>query len=165
METNVAKVLILYGTKTGATKNCAEKISKAMESAPVGPFDVNEAKRLDLSPFDTVVIGTPIYMGQIHKKIKRFLLKNTAVLMKKNLHFFICGLARGKEGIDLFQKQISPELFGHATQVAQLGNEIHLEMLHPFYRFIMKKIMETEKPATGLLEDQILMFAYKIVGR
>ena len=65
------KSIILYESKTGTTKKCAEILK---ETNP-------ESKLIKLSNFvdqiddyDTFVLLTPIYMGGINKKVKKFLL-------------------------------------------------------------------------------------------
>jgi menaquinone-dependent protoporphyrinogen oxidase len=153
------KKLIVYGTRTGTTENCAMKIKADMDFQDVEVMNLKAGNRPDLSNYDTVIIGTPIYMGKINGKVKSFLLKNHDVLMQKNIHFFVCGLAHGAEGVELFRKQISEDLFNHAIQVRQLGSEIHPERLNPLYRVIINKIVESEKPVIGLLDTEIDEFS------
>jgi menaquinone-dependent protoporphyrinogen oxidase len=153
------KKLIVYGTKTGTTENCAMKIKADLGDRDVEMLNLNAGHRPDVSDYEIVIIGTPIYMGRINGKVKSFLLKNHDVLMQKDIHFFVCGLARGDEGVELFRKQIPEDLFNHAVQVRQLGSEIHPERLNPLYRTIIKKIVESEKPPIGLLNAEIDEFA------
>jgi len=158
------KILIVYGSKTGTTEKCAKKIKEAILSEDVDVIDVSKANLLELPQYDAVIIGTPLYMGHIHRRIKRFLEKNSGLLMSKELHFFICGLALGDEGIALFKKQIANDLFNHAKQVKQLGGEAHLERLNLFYRFIMKKIIKDQDLSLSLLYDEIIAFSRKVIS-
>jgi menaquinone-dependent protoporphyrinogen oxidase len=158
------KVLIVYGSKTGATENCAKKIKEAIKHESVDVVDLNHAKCLELPQYDVIIIGTPLYMGRIHRKVKRFLEKNSDLLMSKELHFFICGLALGDEGVALFKKQITNDLFNHAKQVKQLGGEVHIERLNPFYRLIMKKIVKDQNLSLSLLYDDIIAFSRKAIS-
>lgn len=152
------KTLILYGSKTGTTELCANKIKEHLTEMEVDLSNIKKSKNIDLSQYDSIVIGTPLYMGQALNSVKNYLDKHDRELMEKKLHFFICGLAVGQEGVDLFQKQIEPKLFTHATQIRQLGGEIHLERLNPLYRWMMKKILSKEQPSLGLLDDEIITF-------
>lgn len=156
------KTLILFGSKTGATENCARRIKENLASVDADILNLVQSKKIDLNPYEVVLIGTPIYMGQIHKKVKKFLNANAEALMNKELHFFICGLAVGDEGVELFKKQITADLFAHAKQVKQLGGEIHLERLNPLYRMIMKKIVAERKVTLNLHEDDITEFAKNV---
>lgn len=154
--------LIVYGTKSGTTENCAMKIKANMDFQDVEILNLKGNLKIDLSKYETIIIGTPIYMGRINGKVKSFLLENHDVLMQKTIHFFVCGLAHGAEGVELFRKQIAEDLFAHASQVRQLGSEVHPERLNPLYRMIIKKIIETEKPPIGLLESEIEEFAKEV---
>lgn len=156
------KALIIYGTKTGTTEKCAGKIREALGSDKSDLLNVRRVRKADLSSYDTVIVGTPIYMGQINSRIKGFLERESAVLMGKKLHFFICGLARGQEGVDLFKKQVAGDLFSHASQTEQFGCEVNFDRMNPFYRMIMKKIVAEQKPEIGLCEDKIIAFSEKI---
>jgi menaquinone-dependent protoporphyrinogen oxidase len=158
------KILIAYGSKTGATENCAKKIKDVMEKESVDVINLKNTKRLELTQYDVVIIGTPLYMGRIHRNVKRFLEKNLDLLMTKELHFFICGLALGDEGISLFKKKIASDLFNHAKQVKQLGGEVHLERLNPFYRLIMKKIIKDQNLSLKLHNDDIIDFSQKVIS-
>ena len=160
------RVLILYGSKTGTTEECANKIKAALEirqeKENIDLYNLAKRPKINLDDYETIIIGSPIYMGQIRNSVKTFLGFNIEKLMQKNLHFFVCGLARGDEGVELFKKQIPTSLFRHATQVKQLGGEVHLNRLGLLYKFVMKKIMAESKPELGLLEDAIIDFANHI---
>lgn len=159
------KILILYGSKTGATEKCARKILAAVgeDNADIFNLGKTKIKKADLEKYDKLAIGTPIYMGQIHRKVKKFLLANSELLEQKELHFFVCGLALGEQGIELFQKKVPEKLFTHAKQIRQLGNEINPEKLNPFYRKIIEKIIAEEKPQIGLDEAEISAFAQNLI--
>ena len=157
------RTLILYGSKTGTTELCANKIKEMLPDHDVDVSDVKKSKNINISQYEAVVIGTPLYMGQITGPVKKYLDNHKSELMNKKLHFFICGLAVGQEGVDLFQKQIEAPLFAHANQIKQLGGDIHIDRLNPLYKWMMKKILAKDKPQLGLLDDEIKAFAKGIV--
>ena len=160
------RLLILYGSKTGTTEDCANKIKAAIETrhetAIIDLYNLGKRPKINLNDYETIVIGSPIYMGQIRNSVKTFLGYNLETLMKKNLHFFVCGLALGDEGVELFKKQVPTTLFRHAKQVKQLGGDVHVERLGLLYKLIMKKILAESKPELGLLEEAITDFANQI---
>jgi len=160
------QLLILYGSKTGTTEACANKIKDALEARQenfnIDLVNLEKRPKLNLDAYETVVIGSPIYMGQIRNSVKMFLGYNIETLIKKKLHFFVCGLARGDEGVALFKKQVPTTLFRHASQVKQLGGDVHVDRLGFLHKFIMKKILAESKPELGLLEDAIVEFANQI---
>ena len=44
----------------------------------------------DINKYDLIIIGTPIRMGMIDKKIKKFLISNIETLKSKKVAYFIC---------------------------------------------------------------------------
>ncbi len=160
------QVLILYGSKTGTTEDCANRIMAALEASEniqnIAILNLDKRPKINLDDYDTIVIGSPIYMGQIRNSVKLFLGYNIEKLMTKKLHFFVCGLARGAEGVALFEKQVPTTLFRHAIQIEQLGGDVHIDRLGFFHKFIMKKVLAKSKPELGLLEDAIVDFANQI---
>ena len=157
------KILIIYGTKTGTTQICAGRIREALVPEEIEMVDIRRFRRTELAPYDAVIVGTSVYMGKIHSKIKGFLNRYSAELRQKKLHLFVCGLAQGDEGAAQLKKQMSEELVRHAIQVKHLGCGVNYTRLNPLYRAIMKKIVATEKPQIGLLDDEIKAFAAKVL--
>ncbi len=155
-------ILIVFGTKTGTTENCAHKIKTEILDAIVDVVDVKNINNYDLKKYDSIVLGSSLYMGRINKRMRKFIKKNHSLLLEKHLHFFVCGMARGKDGIDLFEKQVDRDLVEHAKQIRQLGFELHYERMNPLYRVIMKKIIEESKPEIGLDEAEIIEFSKQV---
>ena len=97
------KVLIVYGTRYGATRDTSKKIrdiltTKEIEVDLVG-IDEGEPS---LSGYDGVLIGTGIKISMWTKKIKKFIKKHKNVLKGRKFKsgFFInCGTASEKEKI------------------------------------------------------------------
>lgn len=154
--------LILYATKTTTTEKCAQKIKTATGNEAIKIVNIADSKRIDISDYDQIVIGTGLYMGKIHKLIKRFINKNSEMLLSKKLHFYICGLGGGEESLPAFNNDVANDLRLHATQIKYLGNEIHYELMNPIYRFVIKQIVKSHDPKIGLLEAELVEFAKQI---
>jgi len=71
----MAKILVLYFTRTGNTKAMAEIITDAAEKegAEVVLKDVEETKPDELLNYDALIIGSPTYYGGMAGKLKDFL--------------------------------------------------------------------------------------------
>ena len=64
------QTLIIYASKTGTTAKCANQINRELkDSKMLNILNYNE----DISKYDLIIIGSPIRMGLIDKKIKKFL--------------------------------------------------------------------------------------------
>ena len=61
------KAAIVYATKYGCTKKCAEMLKTYLN----GEADILSAKsdKISLAQYDTVFIGGSVYMGKIQKEI------------------------------------------------------------------------------------------------
>ena len=159
------KILIAYGTKTGTTQVCAEKIKEYLPGQEVELLNLEKHHRVHLGDYDAIVVGSPLYMGQIRNKVSQMMIHNKKQLLDMKVHLFVCGLARGEEGVALLRKQVPGELFGHAVQIAQLGGEVHIERLNFIYRWMMKKVMAESKPEMGFLDEEIQKFAKNILEK
>ena len=72
----MAKALIVYTTRTGDTKNIAERIAEGIrfEGVQAETADVNTIKKeTDMNGFDGYVFGSPTYHGDMLQPMKTFL--------------------------------------------------------------------------------------------
>jgi len=115
----MSKVLLLYGTRYGATGGIAQKIEKIIQdngiSTEIHDLKATSPKNIpSLKEFDGFIIGTSIQMGMWTKSVKKYIKKNIADLkqMQDKLGFFICcGTANKKEEIgSAIEKFITPKL-------------------------------------------------------
>ena len=98
------KVLILFGSRYGTTKNTSEKICDilATKEFKVNLVNIDEEEP-SLSGFDGILIGTGIKINRWTKKIKKFIKKHKKVLVSRKFKFgfFVnCGTASQKEKIN-----------------------------------------------------------------
>ena len=71
------KVLIVYSTKWGVSRRCAEMLGKKLESfANVLVCDVKDEPPAPVG-FDVAVIGGSIRMGTLNKKLKKYIKQKT----------------------------------------------------------------------------------------
>lgn len=114
------KSLILYTTKSGATKECAELLANRLNCSA---YDITKGiPCIKLSAFDTLILGTGVRMGKIYKPIKNFMQENMDLLFEKRTAIFFCNAYE-----DTFQKTVStnlsPELVKHAVCIKSFGGK------------------------------------------
>ena len=80
------KTLILYASKYGATGEIAQRIAEKIPEATI--CHINQDEIPPLSPFDCIIIGSPLYAGMIRKEVKDFIVQNTSALSQKKLGLF-----------------------------------------------------------------------------
>lgn len=71
----MAKVLVVYYSRTGNTKKLAEMIAEALrgEGVEVSCKSVAEASVDELPQYDGLIVGSPTYYGTMAAEIKKFL--------------------------------------------------------------------------------------------
>jgi menaquinone-dependent protoporphyrinogen oxidase len=85
------KVLVVYGSKHGATKEIAEKIGEVLkgEGATVDIFSADNVK--NAADYQGFVIGSSVYFGQWRKEVKDFISANEKTLSACPVWFFCSG--------------------------------------------------------------------------
>lgn len=146
------KTLILYSTKYGCTKKCAE-ILKSYLNGDVYILHIKSAPA-SLTEYDTVLIGGSIYMGKIQKEITRFCKHNTKQLLQKKLGLFACCYT--PNGTDGFFETLFPkELLCHASYVTAVGGEMNYEKMNVIYRKMFQALKKIDGFHEGFQEPQI----------
>ena len=90
------RTLIAYTTRHGTTLRYAEAMARAL-SGEVVLTDLRQEPAVDISPFDTVVIGGAVYFGNVSPLLKEFCLSNIEELKRKNLGLFVCCCLDGEQ--------------------------------------------------------------------
>ena len=82
------KTAIVYATKYGCTKECAEILKTYLH----GEVNILSAKadKINLSQYDAVFIGGSVYMGKIQKEITQFCKRNLKQLLHTKIGLFVC---------------------------------------------------------------------------
>jgi len=155
------KTLIVYATKHDFTKECVTKLSKKLD----GDFDMLNLKENKISAFeqyDSVIIGGPIYAGQIIKEVKEFCEKNLNQLSDKRIGLFVCGMS-DKDKMNLFLEQSFPEkLRNNALAKGDFGGSFVFKSMNFFERLIIKHMCKTNEDVLNLKENNIDEFAAKM---
>ncbi len=149
------RILILYGTRFGTTKDTSEKIRVVLETKENKVFLINISEEEPiLSNFDGVLIGTGIKMAMWTKKIKKFIKKNKKELEKRTFKFgfFVnCGTASNRERInEAKEKYIDKKLgkFGLTYDISDAFGAIYDFSETSIMGNINKKLIKS-----GLIND------------
>lgn len=130
------KTLIVYASKTGATEKCAKKlVSRINNTKMVNILNYNE----DINNYDLIIIGSPIRMGMIDKRIKKFLNNNKEILKLKNVAYFIC-CGFNENYKKYYEQNIPKDLLDIAIIYDTFGGEMDIEKQKGFDKFIVKMV-------------------------
>lgn len=126
--------LIIYASKTGTTEKCANEINRQLKNSKiVNILNQNE----NINEYDLIIIGTPIRMGMIDKKIKKFLISNIETLKSKKVAYFIC-CGFNENYKSYYEQNIPQDLLDNAIIYDTFGGEMDIQKQKGFDKFITK---------------------------
>ena len=92
-----SKLLILYSTVDGHTKNICEYINKKLKNKRnISIYSMEDSIKLNLNQFDEIVIGASVRYGYHRKNVYEFIRKNKPTLDNKKTVFFSLNLTARK---------------------------------------------------------------------
>ncbi len=107
------KTIILYESKFGYTKKCAEYLYTKIEDSEL--FDIEKAGFV-LKNYEQVIIGAPIYIGEIEEYTKDFIKRNKLTLLDRKLKLFFTGMNKEEYHIAV-QDSLPVDIFYEAKIV------------------------------------------------
>jgi menaquinone-dependent protoporphyrinogen oxidase len=140
------KTAIIYASKHGTTEEIASLISeKLKETNDVELLSLKKNANPDVSNFEMIILGTPIYMGQASGKMKTFCKANETILRQKKTGLFVCGMEPHKEKQKQELKNAYPEvLLKNAKATKFLSGAFLFEQMNLFERMIIQQIAKTK---------------------
>ena len=133
------KILIIYATKGGVSKACAEMLCEKLNSSV---FDITLCDIENGAPspedFDVAVIGGSIRMGSINKNLKKYIKTYASALSQISTALFLCcGYTENFDDyVTLnFPKHLFPSLGIHC-----FGGELKPEKLKGFDKFVVRMV-------------------------
>jgi menaquinone-dependent protoporphyrinogen oxidase len=130
----MTQILVAYGTRYGSTREVAESVAATLGEQGI-ETDVKQAREVrSLDGYDALVLGTPLYMGALHKDVRALLEKNRTALEHTPFALFALGPIKADDGLDGSRAQLidalaklpmptpaSTAVFVGAYDPAQLG--------------------------------------------
>lgn len=149
------KTIIVYATKYGCTKKCAE-ILKTFLKGEIVVLPVRAAYKKDynLQEFDNVIIGGSVYMGKIQKELISFWKHYKKVILKKKLGIFVsCYTENGTAGF--FESLFPNDLLQNAIYVTSVGGEMNYKKMNFAYRKLFQMLKKIDGFNEGFKEPSI----------
>ncbi len=144
------KTIILYESKHGCTETCASYIKEKnniQEMIKISDFKGN------LGEYDRIMIGTPVYIGQINKKVQSFMTLHKDMLLKKEFDIFICGM--NEENYEqMLIMNFDEDIRNHA-KIIHAGGAYDFNKLGWFSKLIVKKIAKVDHSIESIKYDQL----------
>lgn len=130
--------IIVYSSKYGCTADCAKLLkSRLSGTVELSNIDQTNSKTLLLENFDTIILGSSIYVGSISKKMRAFCNENIDMLNRKRVGIFICCAFSGQVS-EYLSKNFPVTLLKSAVIIKDFGGEARMNKLKGIDKFIMK---------------------------
>jgi len=102
----MTEVLVAYGTRYGSTKEVAETVAATLKEQGL-EVEVKPAREVrSLDGYGAVVLGTPLYMGALHKDVRALLGRNKEALEHMPFALFALGPIKADDGVDGSREQL-----------------------------------------------------------
>lgn len=144
------KTLIIYSSKKGATRKCGEQIKKGI-AGEVKMIQYNEAQGVGLEQYDTIIMGSPVYAGNLDKDLKSFCTAHKELLKKKRSFLFLVCMSENQVS-DYVKSNLPEEVTKHLRDVIYCGGALYFSKMNFFEKFIMKKIANSQKKSAGEID-------------
>jgi menaquinone-dependent protoporphyrinogen oxidase len=102
----MTEVLVAYGTRYGSTEEVAKTVAATLEEQGL-EVELKPAREVrSLDGYGAVVLGTPLYMGALHKDVRALLERNTEALEQTPFALFALGPINADDGVDGSRAQL-----------------------------------------------------------
>jgi len=155
------RTAIVYTSNHGTTEKVAQKIKEGLGEEKAQLFNLKKNKKFDVSQFDQIIVGGSIHAGQVQKKVKHFLEKNTPELLKKRLGLFLCCMHED-EAVNQFNREFPEKLRSHAISKKIMGGEFLFEKMNFVEKALIKKIAGVKESVSKINHNEIEAFVKEI---
>lgn len=149
------KILVTYASKHGATAEIAKKIGEVLAQAGM-QADVQPVEKVrDVTPYQAVVLGSAVYVGQWQKSALKFLQAHEAALTERTVWLFSSGPTGEGEPVELLKGWRFPEKHQPLAdrigprEIAVFGGALNEQDMGFFEKWVIKNV----KAPTGDFRD------------
>lgn len=136
------KTAIIYASRRGATKACAEQLKAELPGASL--IDI-EQDSCSLSKYDTVIIGGNAFVGKLNRTLISYVEENEKTLLSKKLFLFCCSGEESHDGVRaLFANSYSSALCDASGGMVSFGGSYESSRENLLIRFMLKLMKITD---------------------
>ena len=176
----MARVLIVYSTKEGHTREIAERIARTIhdEGNEIQLSDANAARKQSLATFDGILVGGSVHLGAYQASLRDFVKRNREALERIPSSFFSVSMSAGDSSKEsIAEVQTTLDKFFHDTgwhprHVENFAGALLYTRYNFLVRFVLKRIVKSKgRPEVDTSRDYDLTdwaaverFAHEFAG-
>jgi menaquinone-dependent protoporphyrinogen oxidase len=142
--------LILYASKKGSTKKCAEFLHQHLEEFELSTFQAFQGK---IANYDRLVLCAPVYFGQVHKHLKEFL-KSNKDLISSIQTTVVLNAMNENEYDAMIERNFEEDLREHVDFVYG-GGAYYFKKMNFLERFMVRKISGIKTDYESIRYEQL----------
>lgn len=151
------KTAIFYVSKHGPTEKVAKMIGDSLSIENTTIIDLEKKEEYNLDHYNTVILGTSIHSGKIHRKMRNFITKNAWILLRKPLGLYLYCMDKSKAAEQL-QQAYPNELKLHSKSCRAIGGEFNFERMGFIKKALVKKKSGSAKSISEIDSSQLDAF-------
>jgi menaquinone-dependent protoporphyrinogen oxidase len=156
------KVLVIYSSGYGSTKEIAEKIIEIFQEQQTIQATLSSIDNVEkIDEFDGIIIGSSVRADLPMANVRDFLARERFVLPGKKVAFFaVCLAANCDNGREEIKKNFIMPVFNKYPDIKLLsmeafGGKIDFDKLNPVMKNLMIKVLKkTGLPTTGSVDTR-----------
>jgi len=135
--------VIIYASTYGYTE---EMVKKMVDESNHNFDSINilKNKNIDLTNYENIIIGSCIYVGQINKELKKFIMSQHDLLMQKNIGLFLACAFEDQFTTHL-TNNFTQDIIDHSKIQINLGGKLQKDKLNFAHKVLVNMIEKTEE--------------------
>lgn len=151
------KTAIIYATSHGTSEKVANLIKEKDKNGETTLFNLKEGKTVDLSLYDTIIVGGSIHAGSIQGSVKEFCKKNLVDLLQKRVALYVCAMNEPEFETEL--KNAFPELlYNHAYVKEVVGGEFLFDKMNFIEKMLVRNISGIKETTSKINNSKVDLF-------
>ena len=150
--------IILFSSRYGCAEDCGESLKAGLPGAvKLINMDRVNINAIDLEPYDSVILGSSIYIGSVSKNMKAFCKNNVDVLCRKKVGIYLCS-AFSEQADQYASQNFPPALLKHASVIKGFGGEARLNKMKTIDKLIMRAATKGRYDSLKISHENITEF-------
>lgn len=154
--------LVIYASKNGSTEKAAKMLFEKLKGEK-SIVNIREDNSPSLESYETVILGGPIYAGNIQKELKNFVNDNLDLLLTKKIGLFLC-CGMDKDYKKQLKNAFPKELLVHSITDQYFGFEYNKDKMNLIEKTLIKLVTKSKTNISNILTKNIEKLAIDIQG-